>query len=33
LQLYGAQRYGPNLPVYHLMDLLDRAYGEKPGKS
>ena len=29
LQLrYGAQHYGPNLPVYHLMDLLDRAYGE-----
>ena len=31
LQLrYGAQHYGPNLPVYHLMDLLDRAYGEAP---
>ena len=28
LQLrFGAQRYGPALPVYHLMDLLDRAYG------
>jgi glycolate oxidase iron-sulfur subunit len=28
LQLrYGGQTYGPNLPVYHLMDLLDRAYG------
>jgi glycolate oxidase iron-sulfur subunit len=28
LQLrYGARRYGPDLPVYHLMDLLDRAYG------
>jgi glycolate oxidase iron-sulfur subunit len=28
LQLrYGAQNYGPNVPVYHLMDLLDRAYG------
>ena len=27
LQLrYGAQNYGPNVPVYHLMDLLDRAY-------
>jgi len=27
LQLrYGAQRYSPDLPVYHLMDLLDRAY-------
>jgi len=22
----GAQRYGPRLPVFHLMDLLDRAY-------
>jgi glycolate oxidase iron-sulfur subunit len=29
LQLrYGAQRYGPNVKVYHLMDLLDRAYSE-----
>src|SRR5262245_53319368 len=29
LQLaHGAKRYGPNLPVYHLMDLLDRAYRE-----
>jgi Fe-S oxidoreductase len=29
LQLtYGGKNYGPNLPVYHLMDLLDRAYGE-----
>jgi glycolate oxidase iron-sulfur subunit len=29
LQLrYGGQSYGPNLPVYHLMDLLDRAYRE-----
>jgi glycolate oxidase iron-sulfur subunit len=28
LQLrYGAGRYGPALKVYHLMDLLDRAYG------
>lgn len=28
LQLrYGAQNYGPNVPVFHLMDLLDRAYG------
>ncbi len=28
LQLgYGARRYGPPLPVFHLMDLLDRAYG------
>jgi glycolate oxidase iron-sulfur subunit len=27
LQLrYGAQQYGPNVRVYHLMDLLDRAY-------
>jgi Fe-S oxidoreductase len=29
LQLrYGAQQYGPNVKVYHLMDLLDRAYNE-----
>ncbi|MDP2601932.1 MAG: heterodisulfide reductase-related iron-sulfur binding cluster [Deltaproteobacteria bacterium] len=29
LQLrYGAQRYGPAVSVYHLMDLLDRAYAE-----
>jgi len=29
LQLrYGARNYGPNVPVYHLMDLLDRAYGD-----
>ncbi|MSP37015.1 MAG: 4Fe-4S dicluster domain-containing protein [Deltaproteobacteria bacterium] len=29
LQLrYGAQTYGPNVTVYHLMDLLDRAYGD-----
>ncbi|HWH78826.1 MAG TPA: heterodisulfide reductase-related iron-sulfur binding cluster [Candidatus Binatus sp.] len=28
LQLsYGTQCYGPALPVYHLIDLLDRAYG------
>ena len=34
LQLrYGAKHYGPNLPVYHLMDLLDRAYGELPEKA
>jgi glycolate oxidase iron-sulfur subunit len=27
LQLrYGAKNYGPNISVYHLMDLLDRAY-------
>ena len=33
LQLrYGGQNYGPNLPVYHLIDLLDRAYGEAPVK-
>jgi glycolate dehydrogenase iron-sulfur subunit len=24
----GAARFGPNLEIYHLMDLLDRAYGE-----
>ncbi|HEY6366350.1 MAG TPA: heterodisulfide reductase-related iron-sulfur binding cluster [Candidatus Binatia bacterium] len=29
LQLrYGSQQYGPNVKVYHLMDLLDRAYSE-----
>ncbi len=28
LQLgYGARRYGPALSVFHLMELLDRAYG------
>jgi glycolate oxidase iron-sulfur subunit len=28
LQLrYGARRYGPAVAVFHLMDLLDRAYG------
>jgi glycolate oxidase iron-sulfur subunit len=28
LQLaYGAQRYGPDVKIYHLMDLLDRASG------
>jgi glycolate oxidase iron-sulfur subunit len=34
LQLrYGAQRYGPAVQVYHLMDLLDRAYADaKPAK-
>jgi glycolate oxidase iron-sulfur subunit len=33
LQLsYGAKHYGPSLPVYHLMDLLDRAYGETAAK-
>jgi hypothetical protein len=32
LQLrYGAKTYGPNIPVYHLMDLLDQAYGESQG--
>jgi glycolate oxidase iron-sulfur subunit len=29
LQLtYGVKRYGPNVNVYHLIDLLDRAYGD-----
>ncbi len=29
LQLsYGAQRYGPGVKIYHLIDLLDRAYAE-----
>ncbi len=33
LQLrYGGKAYGPDLPVYHLMDLLDRAYGEPAEK-
>ena len=34
LQLrYGAQHYGPKVQVYHLMDLLDRAYADtKPAK-
>jgi glycolate oxidase iron-sulfur subunit len=32
LQLrYGAQRYGPNLSVHHLMDLLDEAYARAEG--
>lgn len=34
LQLrYGAKNYGPDLPVYHLLDLIDRAYGALPGDS
>ncbi|MPZ78745.1 MAG: 4Fe-4S dicluster domain-containing protein [Deltaproteobacteria bacterium] len=33
LQLqYGAQKYGPNVKVYHLMDLLDRAYEHSSSK-
>jgi glycolate oxidase iron-sulfur subunit len=29
LQLrYGSQQYGPEVKVYHLMDLLDRAYSQ-----
>jgi glycolate oxidase iron-sulfur subunit len=29
LQLrYGARQYGPAVKVYHLMELLDRAYAE-----
>ena len=29
LQLrFGARRYGPAIPIYHLMDLLERAYNE-----
>ncbi|MBI2973774.1 MAG: hypothetical protein HYY39_08335, partial [Armatimonadetes bacterium] len=28
LQLrFGARKFGPDLPVFHLMDLLDKAYG------
>jgi glycolate oxidase iron-sulfur subunit len=32
---YGSKQYGPNLSVYHLMDLLDRAYAsaEGPGRN
>ena len=34
LQLaYGAKCHGPNLPVYHLMDLLDRSYSEAEAAS
>ena len=34
LQLrYGSQQYGPGLKVYHLMDLLDRAYSEAESSS
>jgi glycolate oxidase iron-sulfur subunit len=34
LQLrYGAQHYGPDVEVYHLMDLLDRAYTHAEDKS
>jgi glycolate oxidase iron-sulfur subunit len=34
LQLaYGAKCHGPNLPVYHLMDLLDRACSEAEAAS
>ena len=34
LQLkFGAQHYGPDVKVYHLMDLLDRAYAEAANKS
>jgi glycolate oxidase iron-sulfur subunit len=34
LQLrYGSQQYGPSVKVYHLMDLLDRAYSEAESPS
>jgi glycolate oxidase iron-sulfur subunit len=34
LQLrYGSQQYGPAVKVYHLMDLLDRAYSEAESPS
>jgi glycolate oxidase iron-sulfur subunit len=34
LQLrYGSQQYGPEVKVYHLMDLLDRAYREAEASS
>jgi Fe-S oxidoreductase len=33
LQLgYGAKNYGPNIAVYHLIDLLDRAYRRAEGR-
>ena len=32
LQLrYGAKRYGPSVRVFHLMDLLERAYVHREG--
>jgi glycolate oxidase iron-sulfur subunit len=34
LQLrYGSQQYGPDVKIYHLMDLLDRSYGEAEASS
>lgn len=34
LQLrYGSQQYGPRVKVYHLMELLDRAYSEPESSS
>lgn len=30
---YGSQQYGPEVKVYHLMDLLDRAYSEAESSS
>lgn len=34
LQLrYGSQQYGPDVKIYHLMDLLDRAYREAEASS
>jgi glycolate oxidase iron-sulfur subunit len=34
LQLrYGAKRYGPSVQVFHLMDLLERAYATGPNSS
>jgi glycolate oxidase iron-sulfur subunit len=34
LQLrYGSQQYGPDVKIYHLMDLLDRAYTEAEASS
>jgi glycolate oxidase iron-sulfur subunit len=34
LQLrYGSQQYGPEVKVYHLMDLLDRAYSQAEASS
>lgn len=30
---YGGQRYGPPVQVFHLMDLLDRAYAAAEGNA
>jgi hypothetical protein len=30
---FGARQFGPNLEVYHLMDLLERSYSAAEGSS